>query len=490
MLRKIRITLAVIFMLAITLLFLDFTGGLHKYLGWSANVQLFPALLASNILIVTGLLLVTFMLGRIYCSVICPLGIFQDIVSRTGKKNRFFYRPSRKAVEISRYVILAVFAFAGINAVTVLLEPYSAYGRMASQILGPIYMYGNNILAYIAERIDSYAFYTVEIWLSSALALAVAVLTTVAVGIFAVKSGRGYCNSVCPIGTLLSIFAKHSMIKVRIDSEKCNKCGLCAKKCKASCIDTANGEIDYSRCVVCFNCLEKCPKDAIKYNLKTMEPPSASSAPINTTRRGVVSGVVLFTLGLFSRAFSAYQFDGGLAPLEDKKIPNRQKPIIPAGSNNIRNFTRRCTSCHLCVSTCPNQVLRPSKSLSRFLQPEMSFERGYCRPECVKCSEVCPTGAIQHITTAEKSATQIGYAVLKRDLCVVTRDNVTCDLCETKCPTAAITLIPQTADGDGLAKIPMIDTNRCIGCGACENLCPARPDSAIYVEGIEDHRRV
>ena len=202
------------------------------------------------------------------------------------------------------------------------------------------------------------------------------------------------------------------------------------------------------------------------------------------TRRGLIAGIAFFALGLAARAAArVYQFDGGLAQLEDKKAPNRSHPIIPPGADNVRSFRRRCTGCQLCVSVCQNQVLSSTR-------PNLSFERGYCRPECVKCSQVCPTGAIQPITPAEKSATQIGYAVWNKELCVVNVDKVSCDLCERKCPTGAIIRINEKADDPSSPKIPMIDTSRCIGCGACEHLCPARPYSAIYVEGLDTHRTI
>jgi ferredoxin len=208
------------------------------------------------------------------------------------------------------------------------------------------------------------------------------------------------------------------------------------------------------------------------------------------TRRGFIATTGLLALGFVTRAFSrGYSYDGGLAPLEDKKAPARVNTIIPPGSDNYRNFSNRCTGCQQCVSACPNQVLRPSSEIENFMQPYMSFERGYCRPECVKCSQVCPSGAIRPITLAEKSATQIGIAVWHSELCVVNTDDVSCDLCARKCPTAAITMVSLNSDASS-RNIPMIDTNRCIGCGACEQLCPSRPYSAIYIEGIDRHRIV
>ncbi|GBU20384.1 ferredoxin [Fibrobacteres bacterium R8-0-B4] len=504
MLKKIRIIAAVFFIVSLTLLFLDYTGTLQPYLGWSAKIQLLPAILAGNIAVAVGLIVATLLLGRVYCSAVCPLGIFQDVVSRIagiGKKNRFSYRPPKKPFVVLRYGILAaviaVIAIIGIGAAVI--DPYSLYGKMVSQILGPLYKWGNNILAGFAERSGSYAFYHTDIWLTGAVALAAAILTFAIIGLFAFKSGRGYCNTLCPAGAFLSLFARISPYAQQINKEKCNGCGLCAKNCKAGCINPVNKEIDILRCVSCYNCLDLCPNGAVTLSLRN--PVSAKKSisnikpePVALTngglaRRGFVSGAALLALGFFTRT-AARSFDGGLTPLKDKKAPARSNPILPPGADNARSFGKHCTGCQLCVSVCPNQVLRPSNKISDLMRPSLSYERGYCRPECVKCSEVCPSGAIRPITAAEKSATQIGVAAWNKDLCIINTDKVTCTLCMRKCPTGAITLIPQSA-GDAMSpNIPMVDSNRCIGCGACENLCPARPYSAIAVNGVESHRTV
>ncbi|MCL2102369.1 MAG: 4Fe-4S binding protein, partial [Fibromonadales bacterium] len=395
MLKKIRVILALFFFIAVAALFLDFTGTVHAYLGWCARVQLVPALLATQLAIVLGIIFLTLILGRVYCSAICPLGVFQDIISRLRlKKNRFSYRPPRKALVVLRYVLIAVFILPllfGKGGLVNLLDPYSMFGRMVSQIFGPVYKYGNNLLAYFAERADSYAFYTTDIWLRGSTMLVLAILTFVAVVSFAYKSGRGYCNSICPVGAFLGLISKYySLLKPRIDKEKCKHCGICAKNCKAGCIDPSTLEIDGFRCVACFNCIESCPSGSIKYTSPKL--PDKLSAE-GQTRRGIMVGTALLASSFATRA-AANEFDGGLARLEDKKAPQqRTKPIVPAGAISWKNFHDRCTGCSLCVSVCPNQVLSPLKT-----KPIMFFERGYCRPECVKCSEVCPTGAISPIT--------------------------------------------------------------------------------------------
>lgn len=489
-LKKIRITLALFFVVAITLLFLDFTGIVHGWIGWVAKIQLLPALLALNIGVVVGLVLLTLLLGRIYCSVVCPLGIFQDIVSRVNrKKNRFRYSP---AITWLRYVflgLLVIALIAGIGSVVALLEPYSAYGRMVSNLLAPIYQWGNNLLAYFAEHAGSYTFYQTEVWVKSMGTLVVAFITLAIVAVLAWRSGRTYCNTICPVGTVLGFVSRLSLYKHRIDTNKCNSCGLCARNCKASCIDPKAHTIDYSRCVSCFNCIDKCNKKAISYvrGHKKVAIVSIEKEQADSARRNMlaVAGALAVTSVVKAQE---KKVDGGLAFIEDKKIPKRQTPIVPPGSESIRNFTTRCTGCQLCVSVCPNQVLRPSTGLTTFMQPEVSYERGYCRPECVKCSEVCPAGAIQPLTTADKSATQIGHAVWVEKNCVVLTDGVECGNCARHCPTGAITMVEREPDSLDTKKIPVVNVERCIGCGACENLCPSRPFSAIYVEGHMMHR--
>ena len=180
--------------------------------------------------------------------------------------------------------------------------------------------------------------------------------------------------------------------------------------------------------------------------------------------------------------------DGGLAVIVDKKKPARKTRIVPPGAKSIKNLTDHCTACQLCVASCPNGVLRPSTDLSTLMQPESSYERGYCRPECTRCSEVCPAGAILKIDAAEKSSVQVGRAVWIKENCIPLTDGVECGNCARHCPVGAITMVSSSASDPESRKIPVVNTERCIGCGACENLCPSRPFSAIYVEGNERHR--
>lgn len=572
MLRKIRITLAAICFVAVTLLFLDFTGTLHLWFGWLAKIQFLPAVLALNFVVIVILLVLTLLFGRIYCSVICPLGIFQDCVSnlssrRKGKKARFSYSKEIKWLRYGVLVLFVIALVAGLNALVALLAPYSAYGRMVQSLLAPVWQWGNNLLAWIAERQDSYAFVTKDVWLKSLPTLIVAAVTFVVVVVLAWRNGRTYCNTICPVGTTLSFFSRFAMFRPVIDKSKCKSCHACERKCKAACIDVDNHKIDYSRCVDCFDCIDSCRLGALKYRfawgrgvgsgstgaktpqnapvgskmtsdgskngqnrssaaptpvaepvvrqgsptaevtdngkgVSTIDATSPVAEPVEATDKGrraflvggaaVIGGSLLSSIPMRAEEeeIKDKKRDGGFAEVLPKKAPNRKTPITPFGSESVEKFYKHCTACQLCVTVCPNNVLRPSSRLEHLMQPEMSFEKGYCRPECVKCSEVCPAGAILKITPEEKTEWKVGTAGVDYDLCVVNRDGVSCGNCAHHCPVGAIRMVRKNPDEEKSPRIPSVNEEKCIGCGACENLCPSRPISAITVNGYSVHHNV
>lgn len=476
--------------IGITLLFLDFTGTAHRWLSWMAKVQFLPAVLALNVLVVVALLALTFVFGRIYCSIICPLGVFQDAIAWLGKKVKKHRYSYSKALSWLRYTMLGIFLVAlvaGVGSIFQLLEPYSAFGRIATTIFQPIWKLANNGLAAIAESIDSYAFYSVDVLLPSfGMVLAIAGITCLVLIPLAFANGRTYCNTICPVGTVLSFVSRFSLLKVRFDAEKCRSCSLCTKNCKTSCIDFKTHTVDYSRCVVCGNCVDSCKFGALKYGWSS-EKGGQNGKP-DAGKRSFLLGSAMAATAVMAQ--EKKKVDGGYAVIEDKVAPTRQTPLAPPGAQSLSNLEKHCTGCQLCVSECPNGVLRPSTDLMHLMMPTMSYEKDYCRPECNRCSSVCPTGAIKPLSIEVKASTQIGHAVWIKKNCIPLVDDVACGNCARHCPTGAIEMVPSDPNDEESVRVPAINEARCIGCGACENLCPARPFSAIYVEGHEVQKEV
>lgn len=497
MLKKIRIALAAVVFTLTCLLFADFTGVLRLWLHWITDLQFLPAILAGNVALAVITLVLTIVFGRIYCSIICPMGVYQDVVSHIAARRRKYRFAFTRSKWVLRSVVLVAFValiVCGLMPLASLIAPYSAFGRMAEAFLSPLYRLGNNALALVAEHFDSYAFYTTDVWVKAGATLAVAALTFIVISVLAWRGGRTYCNTICPVGTILGLLSRRSLFGIRINNDKCTGCRLCERNCKSQCIDAKNHVIDHSRCVACMDCIGTCRTGAINFALKT---PAAVKADTNkptddkpdTARRAFLSAGIMLAAARVAKA-EEKTVDGGLAIIEDKVAPKRETRLVPAGAKSLKHFAQHCTSCQLCVSECPNGVLRPSGDLMSLMQPTMSYERGFCRPECTACAEVCPTDAISLVDVAQKASTQIGHAVWVKKNCVVLTDDVECGNCARKCPSNAIIMVPSDPSNPESRKVPTVNEERCIGCGACEHLCPARPFSAIYVEGHEVHRTI
>lgn len=288
MLRKIRIALAVLFFAGITLLFI---GIGQDWWGWMAKLQLLPATFRlvggatlGNIAVVAGVLLLTFLFGRVYCSIICPLGVFQDAViflrrhfgllvdKINGGRARkyaavrkekgsyaqkpamlkpivkhFSYSPERKWIRDATFTVFVATAIALGQLLISYVAPYSAYGRMVQAAVG---------------------LSTGQI--STALLITAAV-TCLVITVCALFWGRIWCNTICPVGTLLGFISRYSLFRIRIDESKCAACGRCGRSCKASCIDMDAHKVDYSRCIGCFDCIKRCNEGAIDFSLYRKE---------------------------------------------------------------------------------------------------------------------------------------------------------------------------------------------------------------------------
>lgn len=480
MLKKLRLGLGVLLGAVITFYFLDFAGLFPGWVPNFARVQLVPALLAGSVGIVVALLLLTLLFGRIYCSVICPMGIFQDVVAWVSKRsNRKKHYRFSKEQRVLRYTVLVVVVIAFLLGATVLLsllEPYSAFGRMTVNVFRPVYMAGNNLLAWIFNSFGNYTFYHTDVYVLSGVALITGLLTFGVIGYLAWRYGRTWCNTMCPVGTVLGVVSRYSFWKVRMDEKACVSCGLCERKCKASCIDSKMKEIDHSRCVDCYDCLSVCHKGALKYSL-AWKKKSDEVAATDSSKRQFVATLAALSLAVSGRAVAQ-----GVALTKSNVAWKRQHPLSPPGSQSAAHLLDHCTACHLCVAKCPSRVLKPAfmdYGVGGMMQPKMDFEHGFCNFDCTVCADVCPNGALLPLTMEEKHRLQMGRVVFVKENCIVFTDETSCGACSEHCPTQAVSMVPYK---NGLT-IPSVNPDICVGCGGCEYVCPVRPFRAIYIDG-------
>ena len=531
MLRKFRVILAVTVISALTAFFLDFSETVPRTFSWLAKIQFLPALmstlngLAISFVLCTSLILLTAFFGRFYCSCVCPLGILQDVISRIvhlfrPKKKRKFYQ-YRKPWTRTRYIILAVaavalmlscFGFGRSLLILGVLDPYSDFGRIVTQIFYPFYAWGNNLLVPAARFFGYFGIYLVTTHISNdGITLIVALVSLIAITFLAAKYGRLYCNAICPVGTLLGIISRRSLFRVRIDRERCAGCRLCETQCKGSCIDIEHQRIDNSRCVVCLNCLDVCKKNALHYTCSTMNARNkAVSSHKNqavpsvvadlSKRRFLAGATALFLVGnLFQRLSKASAQETSSKKLGETvgELPvsyngnvsyKVENAISPPGAISLDHLMARCTSCHLCVAKCPGHVIKPAfleYGLAGIMIPVMKFSTEvFCNYDCTLCGEVCPTGAIKPLTLDDKHLTQIGHVVFIKENCVVFNEETNCGACAEHCPTQAVRMV----EYKGTLSIPETHEEYCVGCGACESICPVLPFKAIHVEGNRTHK--
>lgn len=497
-LRKIRILFSILFFVPITIILIDFTEQIPsssiKYITYFQFIPSILKTLSLFTLFSTGfifILLLTILFGRVYCSTVCPLGFFQDIINYIAKKikkrkRKFLYIKEQRTLRYSLLFssfLLFIFGIAiGIN----LLDPYSIYGRIAGNIIRPIVIKLNNVLALLLTNYKIYWLYSYEIKSFNLFTLIITALFFLIISYLAYKKGRLYCNTICPVGTLLGFISKFSLYKISIKDEECLSCGLCERDCKANCIDSESKKVDMSRCVMCFDCISLCPTEGITFSYKKHTKLQENNLELidESKRYFLISAAVYATT--ISPIFA--QIKKQITVTKPSTIPIFKKnPVSPPGSISIKRFKSICTACHLCVSSCPTQVLQPSfleYGITGIMQPRLNNVAGFCNYDCNICSEVCPTGAILPIELEKKKLTQLGVAKFIKENCIVYTQKTECGACSEHCPTKAVHMIPF----ENNLVIPEVREEYCIGCGACEYACPVKPYKAIYVEGNAYHK--
>lgn len=509
--RIVRAVLAVVSILVMTVLFASAAAG--KMFGFLAKAQFVPALLAVNAAVLVLLLLLVLVGGRLYCSVICPLGILQDFVNwltvRIGGKKKSMRFGYSRPHNVLRYSVLAIFVvalIAGAGSVFALLDPYAAFGRIMTDIFRPVSICINNLLAGIWS--DAFMMENQYVGLN-ALALSIASVTFIAVVWTAVRKGRLYCNAFCPVGTIWGLLGRFSLFRININTALCNGCGVCALKCRGGCIDAKKHKVDYSRCIDCFDCLDNCRQGAISYSVKRKKNVMKDGdGAEDQSRRKFLSALAMAGLiGSKSWAREKVEKVEGLVSGTTRSEAEKPLAVSPFGSMSHKHLNSNCSACHLCIDKCPRKVLRPAVSEYGFdgiMQPVLDYNIGYCDYDCTLCGQVCPSGAIKPLSADEKQSTKVGLAVVSLEDCVISKGTLSCGRCARECPADAIRLVPdynapltdveieQVEEMPAEVRphihfriYPKVEPELCIGCGACQFHCPGK---AITVHGFAEHK--
>ena len=503
-LKPLRVVVAVAFLVLTSFLFLDFREvGARSVADGLLYLQFAPSLLGFLEAATLGsagflaVIVLTLAFGRVYCSTICPFGALQDAISRLagGRRRRYATVKAHNGFRYAALGLAVLLFIAGSGLLLNLLEPFSNFGRILSNLVRPLVLAANNAAAPVFEQAGSHALFRVQWPAVAPVSIGVALGMLFLVGWLSATRGRLYCNTLCPVGTLLGLVSRFSVLRIRFDAEACRACGRCERVCKAQCIDFKEQSVDVTRCVGCYNCLAACPDDALRLS---PAPRGASKAAPQEAEAEKGAGRRKFLIALATGSIGLAASDAYPAPpLEiiasrPTTIPEkRTSPVSPPGSRSVAQFSSRCTACHLCVSACPSRVLSPSLfdyGLSGMMQPRMDFRSAHCNFDCTVCSEVCPSGAILPLGREAKHRTQVGVAQFVKENCVVYTDNTNCGACSEHCPTKAVHMVPYQGAPRRKLVIPEVNKAICVGCGACEHACPTRPYKAIYVDGNPVHK--
>lgn len=370
------------------------------------------------VMLLCVIIILTLLFGRFYCSTICPFGILQEAAALAlRKKNKSI--PNYPAKYFIAAIVFGILA-GGSTIALRYLEPYTLFGSgITASILG-----------------------------ISAIA---------AVLLIVFFKNRFFCTNICPVGTILGFLSKISLNKIYI-TDDCVSCGMCEKSCPAGCINSKEKTVDNETCVKCLKCLGVCRKNAITYGIKPK-----TETKFSLKRRQVIIGTA--ALALFSGMVKA-----GLI-IKDKIVEKIKDIILPPGAVSKERMADKCYNCNLCVNNCPNKII--AKADDKFPTVHLDYSKGFCKYDCAKCGEVCPTGAIKRLKLEEKQKTRIGMAMISEDNCNQ------CGLCVEACPTHAII----KTDG----KPPILNASKCIGCGACKNACHF---GAIEVFPIKEQKEI
>jgi polyferredoxin len=462
---------------------------------------LWPTFIPAAILVA-----MTFVLGRFFCSWVCPLGTTLDFWDRILRRKR--RGDSRQRIDRTgrlrnfKYYVLAFFLVAALFSIQaawlmdplpiatrsygVAIYPYATY--LAKAVLGPLWAVPgiNRVSEPIYAFLKDHVFFpNPDLGYQTITALHhMTFLVFAAILAFSLLTPRFWCRYLCPLGALLGLISKASVLRWKVNKEKCTECNLCVRECKAAAIRDRAAGYFAEECVECMNCIDVCPENAVSFGLAS--PAKSRGEDKQTARRGLDLSR--------RRLLQASILAGVTVPFLKLKVTDRDPNpwlVRPPGSLPEEEFLDRCIRCGECMKVCPTNALHPSlfqAGLEGIGTPMLVASLGYCDYECNACSQVCPTGAIRPVPLAEKKQLKIGTAYFNKNKCYPWNENLDCLVCEEHCPTPEksikfwdVEVYEQETNRLITVKRPYVVTETCIGCGICETKCPLRDEPGVRV---------
>jgi polyferredoxin len=435
------------------------------------------------------ILIPTLFFGRFFCGWMCPLGTVHHFFGNLKSQRKL----GRWRIESNRYqswqslkyyLLLALLtsAFFG-SALAGLLDPLAVFVRTLAASILPALNYALAVLLPVSLSAR-------QAYFRQSFVLSLLFLTLLALNL---RITRLWCRALCPLGALLGMVSRWSILGLEKRAGQCGDCNRCLLHCQGGDDPVPGVFWRKAECHLCLNCVADCPEGALAFRWFPAQT-AIREAPDLKRRR------VLTSMALGAVALPALRANTGLAAEADARL------IRPPAALPEKDFLSRCIRCGECMRVCPGNALHPAFTEAGWeglWTPVLAPRVGFCQPSCTLCGQVCPTGAIWEFTAQEKgwastaasaNPIRIGTAFYDRGRCLPWAMGTECMVCEEWCPTSpkAIYLRPATVfDNAGNSKQvrqPYLDPERCVGCGACEFACPVRDRPAISVTSTGESR--